>query len=88
MSLPDQYHVPAVTALWMLVLPPVFWFFGGAGAGTVFDFIAQILTTCFRAFGGPSLIFGFLLLVWTLWRAWRAGVFSGDETDGGGTSLA
>ena len=79
MNIPNKYHVPAVTALWMIVLPAVFWFFGGAGLGTVFDFLAQVLNTCFYAFGGPSLIFGFLLLLWTGIEALRDGQFSQEE---------
>ena len=73
MSIPEKHHVPVVTAAWMIVLPVLFWFFGGAGAGTVFDWIAQLLRTMFAVYGGPSLLFGFILLGWTAWTAWRGG---------------
>ena len=71
MTFPEKYHVPFVTALWMIVLPPVFWFFAGAGAGTVFHGLAGLLDTMFSVFGGPSLIVGFLLLGWSLLQVWR-----------------
>ncbi len=73
MSIPHKYHVPAVTALWMIALPLVFWVFGGAGLGTMLDGLARFLQTMFDIYGGPSLIFGFLLLGWTAWQAWRDG---------------
>lgn len=79
MSIPHKYHVPAVTALWMIVLPLVFWVFGGAGLGTIFHWVAQVLNTCFSVYGGPSLIFGFLLLIWTAIEAWRDGYFAREE---------
>jgi len=79
MSIPEKYHVPTVTALWMIVIPILFWFFGGAGAGTVFNWLAQLLQTMFAIFGGSSLFFGFLLLIWTVIQALRNGEFVRGE---------
>jgi hypothetical protein len=78
-NIPEKYYVPFVTALWMIVLPAVFWFFGGAGMDTLFDWFARLLNTCFRIYGGPSLLFGFLLMAYTAWEAWRDGQFARAE---------
>lgn len=76
MSIPNKYHVPGVTALWMILLPALFWFFAGAGMDTFMHWLARLLDACFTAFGGSSLFFGFLLLAWTAIEAWRDGFFS------------
>ncbi|MBD3664865.1 hypothetical protein [Sulfitobacter aestuariivivens] len=73
MDFVEKYYVPLVTAIWMICLPFVFMFFAGAGAETVFDWLSQLSHTIFAVFGGPSVIFGALLLVWTVWRGWRNG---------------
>ena len=79
MTLPKKYHVPFVTALWMIALPIAVWFFAGAGAGTIFGGLARFLETMFAVYGGASLIIGALLLLWSLAQAWRDGALARGE---------
>ena len=78
--MPNKYHVPMVTALWMIFLPLVFWFFAGAGMETAFHWLARLLDACFSSFGGSSVFFGLLLLGWTGIEAWRDGAFVREES--------
>ena len=73
MSFFEKDRVPFLTAIWMIVLPLVFAFFAGAGAGTIFNGLASFLGALVRIFGGASLLFGILLLGWVVWRAYQAG---------------
>jgi len=68
----QEHRVPFVTAIWMIVLPLVFAFLAGAGAGTVFNGLASFLGTLTSIFGGASLLCGVGLLVWVFWKAWQA----------------
>ncbi len=77
MRLLETHRVPLITSLWMIFVPLVFAFIAGAGAGTVFDPLATFAGTVWSIFGGASVIFGVVLLLWVLWSAWR-----GDEVNG------
>ena len=76
MKLLETRYAPLMTAALMIGVPLVLAFKAGAGAGTVFEPIATFAGTLWEIFGGASLILGVLLLVWTLWSAWRAGELS------------
>jgi len=69
----NSHRVPFITAIWLITVPLVVAFFGGAGAGTVFDGFARFLSTMFSIFGIASLIVGAALLAWVVWSDWRAG---------------
>lgn len=64
MTVPEKTRMLAVVAAWMILLPLVFWVLGGAGKGTIFDWLARLLDTAFGIFGGPSLVIGFLIVAW------------------------
>ena len=76
MKLLETRYVPLMTAGVMIFAPLAVAFLAGAGAGTVFDPIATYLGAFWSIFGGASLILGTLLLLYTLWSAWRAGELS------------
>ena len=73
MRLSSDLHAPVTLAIWMIALPAVFWFLSGAGAGTMFHWLANLLGTMLGIFGGASLLVGALLLVWVALRVWRTG---------------
>ncbi|NNK15627.1 MAG: hypothetical protein HKP51_01840 [Sulfitobacter sp.] len=79
MKLLETRYAPLMTAIWMIGLPLALAFLAGAGSGTVFDPVAAFAGTLFAIFGGASLILGGLLLLWTLWSAWRAGELSSQK---------
>lgn len=79
MKLLETRYAPLMTAVWMIGVPLVLAFFAGAGAGTVFDPLADFAGTIFSIFGGASLILGAALLLWTLWSAWRAGELTASK---------
>lgn len=79
MKLLERRYAPLMTAVLMIGIPLVLAFKAGAGAGTVFDPIASFAGTLWEIFGGASLILGVLLLIWTLWSAWRTGDLSAQE---------
>lgn len=81
MSNMSKYHVPLVTAAYLISVPLIVAFFAGAGAGTVLDSLAGMLGVFFGIFGGASIAVGILLLLWVGWRAWRDGV-SSKEVNG------
>lgn len=79
MRLLETRYAPLMTAFLMIGIPLVLAFKAGAGMGTVFEPIAAFAGTLWEIFGGASLIIGVLLLVWTLWSAWRTGDLSAHE---------
>jgi len=76
MRLLETRYAPLMTAALMIGIPLLLAFKAGAGEGTVLAPITDFAGTLWSAFGGASLILGSLLLVWTLWSAWRAGELS------------
>lgn len=67
----QKYRVPFITAVWMIAVPLALAFLAGAGAGTALDGLAGFMGVLFGIFGGASIVFGVMLMLWVGWKAWR-----------------
>ena len=81
MGLLENHRVPLITSLWMIGLPLAFAFVASAGAGTALAGLASFAGTVWSIFGGASLMMGTAVLLWVLWRAWRAGDLSASSKE-------
>jgi hypothetical protein len=72
----SKYRAPAITASLMIVVPLMFAFFAGAGAGTFLDGFAGMLGAFFSIFGWVSMIVGAVLMLWVGWNVLRDGAAS------------